>query len=227
LDVADRMKRYQSVFSIVSGAYIDLLFQDGLLAPGDGDTILQCWNDLTPLMKDTEELGGFQFLELRSSLPDELLMYSDKISMAHGLEVRVPYLDHELVEYVECLDASFKVRYGTRKWLHRRVAARQLPSEILKRKKKGFACNVVDEWFRASLSRRMNDIFLDRGSLIYRYVRQDFVQRLLSDHRSGKEDYHKLLFSLIVLEEFLQAYSSTPLAPPLDLPVSLPNETFA
>ena len=44
-------------------------------------------------------LGGFQFLELRSTLPDELLMYADKLSMAHGLEVRVPYLDRDIVEY--------------------------------------------------------------------------------------------------------------------------------
>jgi asparagine synthase (glutamine-hydrolysing) len=54
-------------------------------------------------MKSTDELGGLQFLEIRSSLPDELLMYGDKLSMAHGLEARVPYLDHEVVEYVERL----------------------------------------------------------------------------------------------------------------------------
>ena len=55
-----------------------------------GDKILECWQDLMPLTSGTDELGGFQFLELRSTLPDELLMYADKLSMAHGLEVRVP-----------------------------------------------------------------------------------------------------------------------------------------
>ena len=66
-------------------------------------------------MSETDELGGFQFLELRSTLPDELLMFGDKLSMAHGLEVRVPYLDKEIVEYVERLPANFKVRNGSRK----------------------------------------------------------------------------------------------------------------
>ena len=76
----------------------------------------------------TDELGGLQFLEVRSSLPDELLMYGDKLSMAHGLEARVPFLDQEIVQYAERLSASFKVRGGSRKWLHRRVCNRYLPA---------------------------------------------------------------------------------------------------
>ena len=78
-------------------------------------------------------------------------MYADKLSMAHSLEVRVPYLDRTVVEYVQRLDASFKIRNGTRKWLHRRVCQSYLPPRILKRKKRGFAVNVVDEWFHSSL----------------------------------------------------------------------------
>jgi len=64
-------------------------------------------------MAGTDELGGLQFLEVRSTLPDELLMYADKLSMAHGLELRVPFVDKEIVEYVERLPASFKVRNGS------------------------------------------------------------------------------------------------------------------
>src|ERR1019366_6326091 len=96
-------------------------FQDGLLAPDSGDSILGCWEDLAELMTETDELGGLQFIEMRSTLPDELLMYADKLSMAHGLELRVPYVDKEIVEYVERLPANLKVRNGSRKWLHRQV----------------------------------------------------------------------------------------------------------
>ena len=59
-------------------------------------------------MKHIDELGGFQLFEVRSSLPDELLMYADKLSMAHSLEVRVPYLDRTVVEYVQRLGAISK-----------------------------------------------------------------------------------------------------------------------
>ena len=76
---------------------------------------------MTDLMTETDELGGLQFLEVRSTLPDELLMYADKLSMAHGLELRVPFVDKEIVEYVERLPANLKVRNGSQKWLHRQV----------------------------------------------------------------------------------------------------------
>ncbi len=94
-----------------------------MLDPPTGDKALECWADLTDLLSETDELGGLQFLEVRSTLPDELLMYADKLSMAHSLELRVPFLDKEIVEYVERLPASFKVRNGSRKWLHRQVSA--------------------------------------------------------------------------------------------------------
>ena len=98
LDIADRMKRYQHVLSLLPGDKIDGLFQDGVIDPDAGDQLLSSWSDIIPLMEGTDELGGLQFLELRSTLPDELLMFSDKLSMAHGLEARVPYLDKEIVE---------------------------------------------------------------------------------------------------------------------------------
>ena len=110
-------------------------------------------------MEHTDELGGFQLLEIRSSLPDELLMYADKLSMAHGLEARVPYLDRTIVEYAQRLGASHKIRNGSRKWLHRQVCQSYLPARILKRKKRGFAVNVVDGWFRSSLDGKLSEVF--------------------------------------------------------------------
>ncbi len=204
LNISDRIQRYQHVFSIVSGDIIDELFQDGLLAVDAGNKILECWDDLIPLMENTDELGGFNFLEIRSSLPDELLLYADKLSMAHGLEVRVPYLDKEVVEYVERLREGFKIKNGRGKWLHRLVCKDFLPGEIMKRKKRGFAVNVVDDWLRDSLTGKMNSIFQDSDSMMYKILSQPAIKRLAREHISGKNDNHKILFSLIVFEEWLR-----------------------
>jgi asparagine synthase (glutamine-hydrolysing) len=219
LDIPDRLKRYQHVLSLLPGHKIDGLFLDGVIEPDAGDKILGCWQDLGSLAKDTDELGGFQFLELRSTLPDELLMYADKLSMAHGLEVRVPYLDKEIVEYVERLSASFKVRNGSRKWLHRQVCQMFLPRSILRRKKRGFGVNVVDDWFRSALGSKMEDILLDQGSHIYQYLRPSAVREMLKQHQTGESDNHKVLFSLVVFEEWMRVQgsfdggcASTPLA---------------
>jgi asparagine synthase (glutamine-hydrolysing) len=207
LDVPDRMKRYQNVLSLLPGDEIDGLFQDGILPPAPGDKILDAWQDLAPLMNETDELGGFQFLELRSTLPDELLMYADKLSMAHSLEVRVPFLDKEIVEYAERLPSNLKVRNGSGKWLHRQVCQAFLPARILKRKKRGFGVNVVDDWFRGTARKKMEEILLDRDSQIYRYLRASAVKQIYDEHRSGENDNHKILFSIVVFEEWLRAHA--------------------
>lgn len=206
LAIADRMRRYQHVLSILPGEKVDALFQEGLLEPEAGDTILDCWANLAGLMTETDELGGLQFLEVRSTLPDELLMYADKLSMAHGLELRVPYLDKEIVEYAERLPANFKVRNGSRKWLHRQACRAYLPEAVLRRPKRGFAVKVVDEWFRGAMDSKMADMLLDPDSRIYQYLRPAAVRELFEQHASGRNDNHKVLFSLVVFEEWLRAH---------------------
>jgi len=206
LAISDRMHRYQHVLSILPGTQVEELFQDGVLTPNSGDAILECWADLAGLMTETDELGGLQFLEVRSTLPDELLMYADKLSMAHGLELRVPFVDKEIVEYVERLPAEFKVRNGSRKWLHRQVCRAYLPDSVLKRRKRGFAGNVVDDWFRNVIDNKMADTLLDPGSKIYQYLRPASVRELFELHASGRQDNHKILFSLVLFEEWLRAH---------------------
>jgi asparagine synthase (glutamine-hydrolysing) len=204
LGIEDRAKRYQDVFSLAPAHRINGLFRDGILPQGNGHELVDYWGELLPQMEYIDELGGFQLLEVRSSLPDELLMYADKLSMAHSLEVRVPYLDRTVVEYVQCLGANLKVRNGTRKWLHRQVCQSYLPPRVLKRKKRGFASNVVDEWFRSSLHGVLRKVLLDESSLMYALLNPTPVQRLLEDHQSGRQDNHKLLFSLVMIEQWLR-----------------------
>jgi asparagine synthase (glutamine-hydrolysing) len=203
--VDDRMRRYQQIFSIQRPEIVDSLFQDGLLPKDVDEKALECWKDLEPAIGQQDELNGFHLLELRSSLPDELLMYGDKLSMAHSLEVRVPYLDREVVEYVQRLGPQFKVRNGSRKWLHRRVCSDFLPREIIQRKKRGFAVNVVDDWFRESIQGKMAGYLLDPQSLMYGFLRPEIVRRLLEEHKSSRQDNHKILFSLVVFEQSLRS----------------------
>ena len=208
LGLKDRIRRYQNVFSLMPGGRVDGLFHDGLLPPNPGDAVLDCWKDLTPVAKRQDELNGFQLLELRSALPDELLMYADKLSMAHALEVRVPYLDRTIVEYVQRLPASFKVRRGERKWLHRRVCSQFLPDSILGRKKRGFAVNVVDDWFHKSVGGTLAAMFMDEDSRMFRFLKPAAVRQLYTEHRTGRHDHHKMLFSLVILEQLLRTKSS-------------------
>jgi asparagine synthase (glutamine-hydrolysing) len=208
LDVEDRLQRYQHVFSLAPAQQIDGLFRDDFLPVKLNDRPIDAWRDLLPQMEHTDELGGFQLLEIRSSLPDELLMYADKLSMAHSLEVRVPYLDRTIVEYAQRLEGKFKIRNGKGKWLHREVCHRFLPPRILKRKKRGFAVNVVDDWLKSSMRGLLPEMLLDENSLMFELLKPESARKLLEDHRSGQQDNHKLLFSLVMLEQWLRGNRS-------------------
>lgn len=205
LGVADRLTRYQDVFSLVPGEKVNGLFRE---PRGPFPGLVEFMQPLLPQMEKLDELGGFQLVEIRSSLPDELLMYADKLSMAHSLEARVPYLDRTVVEYVQRLEATFKIRGGERKWLHRRVCEKFLPPAILKRKKRGFAVNVVDTWFNASAKGKMAELLLDKSSLIFSLLNPVSVKQLLDDHQSRRQDNHKLLFSLVMFEQWLRVMQS-------------------
>jgi len=217
LGVEDRLQRYQQVFSLAPGPQIDGLFRDDFSYAKLEYSFVDAWRELMPQMEYADELGGFQLLELRSSLPDELLMYTDKLSMAHGLEIRVPYLDRTVVEFAQRLDGSYKIRHGTGKWLHRKVCQRFLDPRILRRKKRGFAVNVVDGWLQSSLQGKLPEMLLDESSLMFNLLEPQAVRRLLHEHRSGRQDNYKLLFSLAMLEQWLRgsASSPTPVTSPL------------
>ena len=204
----DRVERYQQVFSVMPPELSRRLFRDGYDRGDNSSRLRECWNGLVDLIEETDELGGFQSLEVRSSLPDELLMYADKVSMHHALEVRVPYLDHEIVEFVEGLPAEYKVRWHRRKWLHAQVCKKFLPSGILKRKKRGFGYSVVDDWYRNAMASKVRVLLLDPQAKVYQYVIPSVVEELIRDHEGGRHDYHKMLFNLVVMEEWLRGASS-------------------
>ena len=108
-------------------------------------------------MAQTDELGGFQLLEIRSSLPDELLMYADKLSMAHSLEVRVPYLDREMVDASTRYPSKWKLSRGTTKALLRDAARGIVPDAIIDRPKAGFGAP-FRKWLRYDLAELWNDV---------------------------------------------------------------------
>ncbi len=199
LDVADRDARYEQILSILASEEVNGMFKQEVLSDQREEKLMAWRQDLAPLVADTDELGGFHFYELSSSLPEEQLIFGDKMSMAHGLEARVPFLDHDIVEYVTRLPASYKVRWFKRKYLHKRICERVLPKEIINRGKIGFA-TPVDEWFSQSMNSKLNKVLLDPGARIYEYLDYPKVRGLITQHIDGRRNNHKILFNLVVCE---------------------------
>ena len=223
----DQLQRYESVFSLAPAQIIDELFQPDQLSRTNGDCSLQAWREIFAQAQHSDELGAFQLLELRSSLPDELLMFADKLSMAHSLEGRVPYLDRTVVEFAQRLGPNYKVRNGKGKWIHREVCRKYLPPKIVKRKKRGFAVNVVDTWFNSAVEGNLPKMLRDSESMIYEILEPARVRGLLEAHEFGAQDNHKLLFSLVMLEQWLRGKRHRELLSNTGLPNDMPRVHLA
>jgi asparagine synthase (glutamine-hydrolysing) len=138
-------------------------------------------------------------VDLRSQLADDLLLLSDKITMAPSLECRVPLLDEDLVEFAAHIPGDVKVRRGELKWLMKRALAPVLPCEILDRPKRGFGAP-VGAWIKEQLA-PVIDWLLAPASIARRgLLHGEAVARTLAAHRSQRADMTDLLWSLVTLE---------------------------
>jgi len=138
-------------------------------------------------------------VDVRTYLPDDLLVKVDITSMANSLEVRAPFLDHPLMEMAASLPPSLKIQGLEKKYLLKRAMAELLPVEILNRPKQGFIVP-IDHWFRHDLQEMAYDTLLDPRSLGRGYFRPEVVRRLLDEHVRGVQNFHRQLWNLLMLE---------------------------
>lgn len=138
-------------------------------------------------------------VDVRTYLPDDLLVKVDITSMANSLEVRAPFLDHPLMEMAASLPPSLKIQGLEKKYLLKRAMADLLPVEILNRPKQGFIVP-IDHWFRHDLQEMAYDTLLDPRSLGRGYFRPEVVRRLLDEHVRGVQNFHRQLWNLLMLE---------------------------
>jgi asparagine synthase (glutamine-hydrolysing) len=144
-------------------------------------------------------------VELQSFLPCNVLEYGDRMSMAHGLEVRVPFTDHRLVEHVLGLPGAVKLRRGRTKAILRDAAAPHLPARPLEKRKVGFN-PPMGVWLNRELS-SLVDSHLSREQVEARGLfRPEAVERLVASLRSGRRDVSLHVWSLIVLEQWQREY---------------------
>jgi asparagine synthase (glutamine-hydrolysing) len=141
-------------------------------------------------------------LNIDTYLVDDLLVKMDRTSMAHGLEVRSPFLDTELAEFAARLAPSLKARGISLKRVLKHAVADLLPPEILNRPKRGFGVP-LDRWFREDLQ-RYTDEMLGDGARLRAHVRSEALDALLSEHVSGRRAHGHALWTLLTLEVFLR-----------------------
>ena len=145
-------------------------------------------------------MTGLLNANMRSYLPDDLLIKADRCSMAASLEARAPFLDHELVEQAAAIPFNLKLKGGHTKVILKEMARGILPDSIIDRRKHGFGIP-LGAWLRRDMT-PVRDILLSRRARERGLWQSDVVERLINDHQSGKRDYNRQLWALLTLEEW-------------------------
>ncbi|MGV8056432.1 MAG: asparagine synthase (glutamine-hydrolyzing) [Smithellaceae bacterium] len=148
-------------------------------------------------------LGKILYVDTKTWLVDNLLLKADKMTMAAGVELRVPFLDYRLVEFLWSLPEHFKITGNKGKVLLKQVINGYLPEEIIHRTKMGFPVPTSD-WFRHDATGRIANLldeFSERG-----WFNQNTIKLLFDQHKGGNEDHSRLLMTFIVLEEWIKQY---------------------
>jgi len=145
------------------------------------------------------------YADFMTRLPEHSLMLTDRMSMAHGLELRSPFLDHELVEYMAAFPSDLKIRGRKLKYALRKIAQDYLPKEIVNREKQGFMFPVA-YWFKNELYPFVRDFLLDSHFIKDGLFKKETVSRLIEEHRNNRIDNHVRLWMLLNLEIWHQIY---------------------
>jgi asparagine synthase (glutamine-hydrolysing) len=150
-------------------------------------------------------LDRMLYTDFVTRLPEHSLVLTDRMSMAHGLEARSPFLDHELVEFLAKVPAKIKVQNNQPKYLMRKLAADYLPATILQREKQGFMLPIA-YWFRTDLFPLVSRM-LEHSSFVKEgWFKGEYIQRLLDEHHTNRFDHHVRLWMLLNLELWWRLY---------------------
>jgi asparagine synthase (glutamine-hydrolysing) len=152
-----------------------------------------------------DNLHRMLYADMVTRLPEHTLLLTDRLSMAHGLEMRAPFLDHRLAEFCSMMPAHLKIRRGITKYAIRQAARKWLPANIIKRSKQGFMFPVA-YWFN---DRVLNDIrtSLLQGPLVKQnWIEPAAVERLASEHRQRRADHHVRIWMLLNLDAWFRIY---------------------
>jgi asparagine synthase (glutamine-hydrolysing) len=154
---------------------------------------------------DRPLLDQMLFVDARLWLPDEILLIADKMSMSASVELRVPFLDPDLVALCESLPGSLRVRHLRRKYIHKRAMSRWLPRTIVYRKERGWATPMGD-WLRRELDGLLRDVLLGDGALCRELFRPPVIESMIAEHRDRRRDFTRQLFCLLSLGLWHQSF---------------------
>ena len=211
----DEARRYLGFVQKIGSHYRDTIFSgEGNLyrkaVGGAEERFLRYFRDA----KAEDPLDKVLYCDVKTYLPDDILACTDRMSMCHSLEVRVPFLDHILFEFSATIPSEMKIKWFRKKHLLKKGLSGLLPGPILTHKKQGFV-GPMSRWLKNELKDFTLDTLsrknLDRHGLFDEHT----VRRVLADHFNGKETNDSLIWALIVFQVWYDLYIEKRVVAPL------------
>jgi asparagine synthase (glutamine-hydrolysing) len=154
-----------------------------------------------------DDVARALYVDMKTYLPEDILALSDRLSMWHSLELRVPLVDHKLVELSARLPSRYKINWRHKKVLLKQIAERRLPAEVMKHRKQGFESPMA-AWLRTDLSGYARAILGEERLGKSGYLDSGYVAARLEEHLAGRQKNNKLLFSVIMFQEWLERHGA-------------------
>jgi asparagine synthase (glutamine-hydrolysing) len=189
----------------VSDAFRQMIYSDEMKNELNGFSATNYQSLLFNQINVNDRREKMLYVDTLSFLPDDCLFKVDRMSMAHGLEVRVPFLDRELVEFSAKLPFEYKIRRLTSKYILKKTFAQFLPKMILKQRKQGFTIP-ISAWLRGELGTTVKNVLLSKQFNKRNIFKKNQIEWMLENHKSGKQDLGHRLWSLFVFEIWARLY---------------------
>lgn len=179
------------------------LFSDGFKRSLQGYSAIEVMRGHAANSPTDDPLSLIQYVDMKTWLPGDILTKVDRASMAHALEVRVPLLDHEFVEWASGVPSSLKLRGQEGKYVLKKALEPHLSHDVLYRDKMGFSIPLAS-WFRGPLRERVKQALLGPTLAATGIFNMRFLQDMVEQHQSGRRDYTAPIYTVMMFEAFLR-----------------------
>jgi len=201
-------KRYYRYMSCLDNNDKDLLYNDNFNKEVNYVKTEQVITDYFTKCQSPDPMDKVFYTDMKTYLPDDILTLSDRLSMCHSLELRVPFIDHELVELTSKISSNLKVRLFTKKFLLKKIARNYLPDNVINHRKQGFESPMA-LWLKTDLKEYCKDILSHNNISRHGLFNSNYIQYKMAEHFNSKEKNNKLLFSLIMLNLWIEQENIT------------------
>jgi asparagine synthase (glutamine-hydrolysing) len=152
-----------------------------------------------------DSLNRAFYCDIKTYLPEDILAVTDRMSMYHALEVRVPFLDHKLVEFCATIPPEMKIKWSRKKYLLKKAVKGLLPREVIDHRKQGFASPMA-QWLKNDLKPYLLETLSEKNLKKHGLLNYSTVKRIMDEHLSGREIHDTLIWSMVIFQTWFDLY---------------------